>query len=151
MARFIDLLGYREIALKSDTEPAIIAFRNRVKGDKPSNGLIDNSVMLLRGIVREVSRKRRTLRRLASPAVLGGPCRQHPAQVPERSPLEKSARQEAVTRVRPMCWEGVGVAHLNRIHEQNPRYKFGMWAKTRNNNAKCFIGIAEGVFRAPEI
>ena len=30
VAKFIDLLGYREITLKSDTEPAIIAFRNRV-------------------------------------------------------------------------------------------------------------------------
>ena len=58
VARFIDLLGYREITLKSDTEPAIIAFRNRVKGDKPSNGLIDKSVMLLRGIIREASRKK---------------------------------------------------------------------------------------------
>ena len=28
--KFIDLLEYREITLKSDTEPAIIAFRNRV-------------------------------------------------------------------------------------------------------------------------
>ena len=26
----MDLLGYREITLKSDTEPAMIAFRNRV-------------------------------------------------------------------------------------------------------------------------
>ena len=30
VAKFIDLLGYREITLKSDTEPPIIAFRNRV-------------------------------------------------------------------------------------------------------------------------
>ena len=30
VARFIDLPGYREITLKRDTEPAIIAFRNRV-------------------------------------------------------------------------------------------------------------------------
>ena len=28
----MDLLGNREITLKSDTEPAIIAFRNRVAG-----------------------------------------------------------------------------------------------------------------------
>ena len=27
----IDLLGYREMTLKSDTEPAIIAFRNRAE------------------------------------------------------------------------------------------------------------------------
>ena len=61
MAKVTDLLGYREITLKSDTEPAIIAFRNRVaerckaevttedavKGDKESNGLIENAVMLI--------------------------------------------------------------------------------------------------------
>ena len=51
VAKFIDLLGYREITLKSDTEPAIIAVR---KGDKESNGLIENAVMLLRGIIRTI-------------------------------------------------------------------------------------------------
>ena len=54
--------------LKSDTEPAIVAFRNRVaeackaevtmedavKGDKESNGLIENAVMLIRGIIRTI-------------------------------------------------------------------------------------------------
>ena len=68
MVKFIDLLGYREITLKSDTEPAIIAFRNRlaalckaevttedaVKGDKESNGLIENAVMPLCGIIRTI-------------------------------------------------------------------------------------------------
>ena len=63
MAKFIDLLGYREITLKSDTEPAKIAFRNRVaenahedavKGDEESNGLIENAVMLSRGIIRTI-------------------------------------------------------------------------------------------------
>ena len=65
VARFIDLLGCREITLESDTEPAIVAFRNRVaamckaevttedavKGDKESNGLIENAIVLLRGII----------------------------------------------------------------------------------------------------
>ena len=51
VAKFMGLLGYREITLKSDTEPGTIAFRNRVaemckaevttedavKGDKESN------------------------------------------------------------------------------------------------------------------
>ena len=68
VVRFIDLLGYREITLKIDTEPALVAFRNRVaamckaevatedavKGDKESNGLIENAMMLLRGIIRTV-------------------------------------------------------------------------------------------------
>ena len=68
VARFISSLGYREITLKSDTEPATIAFRNRVaenchaevalvdavKGDKTSNGLVENAVMLLRGVIRTI-------------------------------------------------------------------------------------------------
>ena len=68
VVKFVDLLGYREITLKSDTEPATIAFRNRVaemckaevttedavKGDEGSNGLIENAIMLLRGIIRTV-------------------------------------------------------------------------------------------------
>ena len=68
MLRFIDLLGYREITLKSDTEPAIVLFRNRaaamckaevatedvVEGDKESDGLIENAIMLSRGIIRTV-------------------------------------------------------------------------------------------------
>ena len=68
VAQFIDLLGYREITLKSDTQLAIIAFRYRVaalckaevatedavKGDKESNGLIENAIMLLRGITRTI-------------------------------------------------------------------------------------------------
>ena len=64
MARFINSLGYKEITLKSDRVPAIIAFRNRVaencnaemlehavEGDKPSNGSVENAVMLLRGVI----------------------------------------------------------------------------------------------------
>ena len=62
VAKIIDLLGYREITLKSDTELAIIAFRNRaaemrsaevttedaVNGHKESHGLIESAVMLIR-------------------------------------------------------------------------------------------------------
>ena len=54
--------------MKSDSEPAIIAFRNRasenckaevalkdaVKEDKLSNGLVENAVMLLRGVIRTI-------------------------------------------------------------------------------------------------
>ena len=54
--KFVDRLGYKEITLKSDTEPAIIAVRNEIRskcqadatdedaalGDHQSNGLIEN-------------------------------------------------------------------------------------------------------------
>ena len=68
VGRFIDLFGHREITLKSDAEPAITARRNRVadafeaevttenavKGDRESNGLIENAVMQIRGIIRTI-------------------------------------------------------------------------------------------------
>ena len=68
VARFINSLGYKEFTVKSDTGPAIVAFRNRaaencnaevapedaVKGDKPSNGVVENAVMLLRGVIRTI-------------------------------------------------------------------------------------------------
>ena len=53
VSKFIDLLGHREITLKSDTEPAVIAFRNRVvkmcKAEVATED-IENAVMLIRGI-----------------------------------------------------------------------------------------------------
>ena len=88
--------------MKSDTEPAIITFRNRVpencnaevtsedavKGDKPSNGLVENAVMLLRGVITTIkchveSCTQEELRE-DSPnlAVVGGTCREHFVQVP---------------------------------------------------------------------
>ena len=65
VGRFINSSGYKEITLQSDTGPATIAFRNRVAenckaevaledaviGDKLSNGLVANAVMLLRGVI----------------------------------------------------------------------------------------------------
>ena len=33
----------------------------------------------------------------------------------------------------------------------NPRYQYGVWLGMRNNSAECFIGNADGVFRAREI
>ena len=68
VAKFIDLHGYHEITLKSDTEPAITRLRNRVaemwkaevntqdgvKGDKEPSGLLENGVMQIRGIMRTI-------------------------------------------------------------------------------------------------
>ena len=68
VARFVNSLGHKEITLKNDTEQARIAFRNRVaencnaevtledavKGDMPSNGLVEKAVMLLRGVIRTI-------------------------------------------------------------------------------------------------
>ena len=39
----------------------------------------------------------------------------------------------------------------NPRNRMNPRYQFGVWLEMRNNSAECFIGNADGVFRAREI
>ena len=36
-------------------------------------------------------------------------------------------------------------------NRMNPRYRYGVWLGMRNNSAECFIGNADGVFRAREI
>ena len=68
MAKFVGLRGYCELTLKSETELPVFAFRNRVaemckaevttegavKGGKESNGLVENTVMLTRGIIRTI-------------------------------------------------------------------------------------------------
>ena len=37
------------------------------------------------------------------------------------------------------------------MNRMNPRYQYGIWLGMRNNSAECFVGNAEGVFRAREI
>ena len=143
VARFINSLGYKETTLKSDTEPAIIAFRNRVvedckaevtlentvKGDEPSNGLVENAVMLLRDVIRTIKRPcgelhaRRTPRRLHNLAVVGGTCGEHLVRVPEGSrrsdATRKIAWKEAYTRICTIRREGAGVTDFIRTVEQN--------------------------------
>ena len=68
VAGFLNSLGYKEITLRSDAQRETIAFRNRVaencnaevtledavKGDELSNGLVENAVMVLRGVIRNI-------------------------------------------------------------------------------------------------
>ena len=77
---FVDSLGYREITLKSDTEPATIAFRNRVaewcrpevttedavKGETQTLCCIEVAVMQWRGVMRTVKLEGRSHRRFGT-------------------------------------------------------------------------------------
>ena len=137
VTRFINSLGYKEFTLKSDTEPAIFAFRHRVaenckaevtfedavKGDKPSNGLVGKAVMLFRGVISGGLHARRTPRRLPNPAVVGGTCGRRFVQVPEGSrrsdAIRKIAWKETYMRICTIRREGVGVTNIIRTVEQN--------------------------------
>ena len=168
VAKFVDFLGYREITLKSDTEPAIIAFRNRVaeackaevttedavKGDKGSNGLIENAVMLIRGIIRTIKChiESRTQEPLSDDSPVMPWLVQHAGCILSRTPFErlhgKKPTQEFVPFGEKVLARQVTTEPRNRM---NPRYQYGVWLGMRKNSAECFIGNADGVFRAREI
>ena len=130
--------------MKSDTEPAIIAFRNRVaamckaevttedavKGDKQSNWLIENAVMLLRGNIRTIlcHIESRTQEPLSDDChtMVGGARRMHPVQVPEsvdRYTSHETFSRHNLTLITLTLWlkaQGVFGAHslhLRVIHD----------------------------------
>ena len=127
VTKFMHLLGYREIPLKSDTELAMLAFTNRVaemykaeittedavKGDRASNGLIENAVMLIRGIIRTIkchiasNTQEPTRQRITDPAVVGGTCRMHLVHRGKRHSKDGMARtcHSNVSHLVRKCWQ----------------------------------------------
>ena len=162
--------------MKSDTGPAIMAFRNRVaamrkaevttedavKGDKESNGPTDNAVMLLRGIIRTTKCHiaSRTQEPLSddSPVIpwlvehAGGIVSRCQKGRDGRTPFErlqgKKPTQEFVPFGEKVLARQITTDPRNRM---NPRYQYGVWLGMRSNNEECFIGNADGVFRTREI
>ena len=162
--------------LKSDTEPAIVAFRNSiaamckaevttedaVKGDNESNGLIENAVMLLRGIIRTIKChvESRTQQPLSDDSPVLPWLVEHAGCIlsrcqrgrDRRTPFERlhgeKPTQEFVPFGEKVLARQITKGPMNRM---NPRYQYGIWLGIRNYSAECFIGKADGVFRAREI
>ena len=141
VVKFIDLLGYHEITLKSDTEPAIIKFRNRVaamcqaevttedavEGDKESNGLIENAVVLLRGIIRTIKChiESRTQEPLSDDSLVVPWLVEHAGCTLSRcqkgrdgkTPFERRLEADAI--ICPVWRKGAGKTNHNGSEEQN--------------------------------
>ena len=163
VVRFIDLLGYRESTLKSDTEPAIIAFRNRVvamckaevtkedavKGDTESNGLIENAIMLLRGIIRTVkchieSRMQEPLfdDSLVMPwlvehagCILSRCHKGRDGKTPFERLHGKRPTQEFVPFGEKVLARKITTDPMNGM---NPRYQYRVWLGMRSDSAEFF-------------
>ena len=172
VAKFNDLLGYREITLKRDTKPAIIAFRNRVPemckaevttedavtGDKESNWLIENAVMLLRGIIRTIKChiKGSTQEPLSDESLVLPWLVEHAGCILSRCQKGRDGKTlfERLHGKKPTAFGEKVLAKqitTDPKNRMNPRYKYGIWLGMRNNSAECFVGTADGVFRAREI
>ena len=108
--------------MKSDTEPAIIAVRNRAAEN--CKQMVD--VVARRHQNHQVPcgelQARRTPRRLPNLAVVGGTCGEHFVQVPEGSrpsdAIRKIAWQEASSIICTIRREGAGETYTLRIVEQ---------------------------------
>ena len=160
VARFINSLGYKEITLKSDTEPAMIASRNRVaencnaevtledavEGDKPSKriGRERSDVVAWCHQNDQVPcgemHARRTPRRLPNLVVVGGTRGEHLVQVPEGSRRLDAIRGECA-----------GETETTRTVEQNES-QIQAWSVAGSEKQQCRVlrGTAEGVFRRIE-
>ena len=171
MARFTNSLEYQEITSKSDTEPAIIAFRNRVaenckaevlledavKGNKLSNGLAENAVMLLRGVIRTIKChvESCTQEELREDSQILPWLVEHTRTIWFRCQKGRDGRtsfeglrgkkptQEFVPLEERRCWrDQISSELLNRM---NPRDKFGVWL-----GVSASWRTSEGVIRARE-
>ena len=149
MVRFIDLLGYREITLKSDTEPAIVVFRNRA------------AAMCKAGVITvKCHIESRTQEPLNDDSLVMPWLVEHAGCILTRcqkgrdgkTPFErlhgKKPTQDFVPFGEEVLARKITTDPMNRM---NPRYQYGVWLGMRNNSAECFIGNADGVFRAREI
>ena len=133
---FINSLRCKEITLKSDTEPAVIAFRNRlaenckaevtldvVKGDEPSNGFVVARCHQNHHVPCGELHARRTSRRLSNLAVVGGARGEQFVQVPEGSRRSDAIRiiawKEAYTRICTIRRQGAGKTDFIKTVEQN--------------------------------
>ena len=152
VTRFINSLGYKDISLKSDTEPAVVAFRNRVaencnaevtledavKGDTPSNELIETAVMLLRGVIRTIKCHvgSCTQEELREDSPILPWLVEHAGSIlsrclkgrDRRTPFErfhgKKPTQDLVKFGEKVLARPISSEPLNRMY---PRYKFGVW------------------------
>ena len=143
VAKFIELLGYREITLKSDTEPAITAFRNRVaalckaevatedavKGDKESNGLIENAVMLLRGIIRTIKChiESRTQESLGDESPVIPWLVEHAGRIDRKKPPHEFVPFGVKVLARRVTTEPRNRMKTEPMNRMNTRYQNGVW------------------------
>ena len=129
-----------------------------VKGDKPSNGLLDNAVMMLRGVIRtfKCHWESCTQKELREDSPVLPWLVEHAGSILSRcqkgrdgqAPFERlhgKPTQEFVPFGERVLARPISSEPLNKM---NPRHKFGVWLGVRNNSAECFVRMAEDVFRA---
>ena len=131
-----DSLGYREITLKSDTEPAIVAFRNRAAAMCNAEEPLSDDSLVISWLVEHAG------------CILSRCQKGRDGKTPLERMHGKKPTQEFVPFREKVLARQITTEQRNRM---NPRYQYGVWLGMRNKSAECFNGNADGVFRAREI
>ena len=147
---------------KAEVCRAEVATEDAVKGDKESKGLIENAVMLIRGIIRTIN------------CHIGSSTQEPPSDEPPilpwlvdhagcilsrcpkggdgKTPFEglhgKKPTQELVPFGGKVLEKQISTDPMNRM---NPRHKFGIRLGMRKDCAESCIGTADGALRARDI
>ena len=131
-----------------------------MKGDKELNALIENAVMLIRGIIRTINYhiESSTQEPLSDESPIL-PLVEHVGSILSRCqkgrdgrpPFETLHGKKSSQQFVPLG-EKVLAKQISTdpMYRKNTRYKFGTWLGMSNNSAECSVGHADAVFRAPE-
>ena len=138
---------------------AEVTTEDAVKGD--TNLLNENVVMLLRGTIRTIKChiESRTQEPLSDDSLVIPWLVEHAGCILSRfqkgrdgrTPFERLHGKKLTQEFAPFGEKVLArqITTEPRIR-MNPRYQYGFWLGMRNNSAECFIGNADGVFRARE-
>lgn len=177
VARFCNRLGYKEITLKSDTEPAMLALRDGVArkcdaevitedtpvGDHQSNGAIENAIKNIRGMIRTVrdAAETRLGENIKDDSVLMPWLVEHAANLVTMCQVGRDGRtpHERLRGKRPPqalvpFGEKVLFQSLRqdrRANKAEPRYDYGVWAGVRIGGADVYILTPDGAVRARSV
>ena len=177
VARFCNKLGFKEITMKSDTEPAILALRDSVSrkcnaevitedtpvGDHQSNGGIENAVKNIRGMIRTV--------RDAVEESMGEPIKDDSVLMPwlvehaanlvtvcqvgrdGRTPHERLRGKRPPQALVPFGEKVLfqSLRQDRRANKAEPRFDYGVWAGIRIGGADVYILTPEGAVRARNV
>jgi len=176
-ARFVNKLGYKEVTLKSDTEPAMVALRGEIRekcqaealeedagvGDHQSNGLIENAIRNIRGVIRtlKLSVESNIKEKIADDSVVMAWIVEHSANLITTCSKGQDGRTayERVHGKKPPqvmipVGEKVMFQNLHQGRRQNklePKFEYGIWVGLRSGSPEVYVATESGVSRSRSI
>ena len=175
VARWIDSLGYKRAVIKSDQEPAIVAFRNEVHKnartelvpewspvkDSQSNGAAENAVKELAGMIRTLKDmvEEKAKIKLNDAGVLLAWIIDYAGTAITRCKVGSDGktayqRLKGKSPTNQVTAIGEKVLYMPvkknnaRLNKMEAKFKYGIWLGVSHGSFESLIGTPDGVFRS---